>query len=50
MKLCLLDADYTDENNQSVIRLFCKDNDENTVVCLDYDFEPYFYILKCRYS
>ncbi len=44
MKLCLLDADYFDENDQSVIRLFCK-NKEKTVVCLDYDFYPYFYIL-----
>jgi len=45
MKLCLLDADYVDENNQSVIRLFCKDNKGKTIVCLDYGFEPYFYIL-----
>jgi DNA polymerase I/DNA polymerase-2 len=45
MKLCLLDADYIDENNQSVIRLFCKDTSGKTVICLDYDFEPYFYIL-----
>jgi len=44
MKLYLLDADYTDENNQSVIRLFCKSK-VKTVVCLDYNFEPYFYIL-----
>ena len=45
MKLCLLDADYVDENGSSVIRLFCKDNKGRTIVCLDYDFEPYFYIL-----
>lgn len=45
MKLCLLDADYIDENDQSVIRLFCKDNNGKTVVCLDYNFEPYFYVL-----
>jgi DNA polymerase Pol2 len=44
MKLCLLDADYFDQGGQSVIRLFCKDKDK-TVVCLDYDFYPYFYIL-----
>jgi DNA polymerase I/DNA polymerase-2 len=43
MKLCLLDIDYFDED-QSVIRLFCKAN-EKTVVCLDYDFEPFFYVL-----
>lgn len=45
MKLCLLDADYVDENGSSVIRLFCKDNKGRTIVCLDYNFEPYFYIL-----
>jgi DNA polymerase I/DNA polymerase-2 len=43
MKLCLLDIDYFDED-QSVIRLFCKANGK-TVTCLDYGFEPYFYIL-----
>jgi DNA polymerase I/DNA polymerase-2 len=45
MKFWLLDADYIDENNQSVIRLFCKDNEGEAIVCLDYNFEPYFYIL-----
>jgi len=45
MKLCLLDADYIDEEDQSVIRLFCKDSSGKTVVCLDYNFEPYFYVL-----
>jgi DNA polymerase elongation subunit (family B) len=45
MKLCLLDADYIEENGKSIIRLFCKDNSEKTIVALDYDFEPYFYIL-----
>jgi DNA polymerase elongation subunit (family B) len=45
MKLHLLDADYIDENNKSVTRLFCKDSSGKTVVCLDYNFEPYFYIL-----
>ena len=44
MKLYLLDADYFDENGQSVIRLFCKYK-KKTVVCLDYDFYPYFLIL-----
>jgi len=43
MKLCLLDIDYFDEE-QSIIRLFCKDN-EKTAICLDYDFEPFFYVL-----
>jgi DNA polymerase I/DNA polymerase-2 len=48
MKLYLLDADYIDENNQSVIRLFCKDDNGKTIVALDYNFEPYFYILPER--
>jgi DNA polymerase I/DNA polymerase-2 len=38
--------DYFDES-QSVIRLFCK-ADEKTVTCLDYDFEPYFFVLPVR--
>jgi DNA polymerase I/DNA polymerase-2 len=46
MKLCLLDADYIEENGESIIRLFCKDENGKTVVCLDYNFEPYFYILS----
>jgi len=45
MKLCLLDADYMDEKNQSIIRLFCKDAKGKSITVLDYGFEPYFYIL-----
>jgi len=45
MKLCLLDADYIEENEKSVIRLFCKDNSGKTIIALDYDYEPYFYVL-----
>ena len=44
MKLCLLDADYFNEGGQSVIRLFCKEKNK-TVVCLDYNFYPYFYVI-----
>jgi DNA polymerase elongation subunit (family B) len=44
MKLYVLDADYLDENDISVIRLFCKSESGETVVCLDYGFQPYFYI------
>jgi len=44
MKLCVLDADYIDEKNQSIIRLFCKSKNKK-LVCLDYNFKPYFYIL-----
>jgi DNA polymerase elongation subunit (family B) len=46
MRLCLLDTDYIEENGKSIIRLFCKDSNEKTIVALDYDFEPYFYILS----
>lgn len=46
MRFYLLDADYFDENNQSVIRLFCKDVNGKIIICLDYNFEPYFYILS----
>ncbi|MFH1229593.1 MAG: DNA-directed DNA polymerase [Candidatus Aenigmatarchaeota archaeon] len=46
MKLCILDADYIEE--KSVIRLFCKDINGKTIVCLDYDFEPYFFVLPVR--
>ena len=48
MKLCLLDADYINEKESSIIRLFCKDRNGKTVACLDYNFEPYFYILPKR--
>jgi DNA polymerase elongation subunit (family B) len=45
MKLYLLDSDYIEENNQTIVRLFCKDTNGKTIICLDYDFEPYFYII-----
>jgi DNA polymerase I/DNA polymerase-2 len=45
MNLYLLDTDYIEENGKSIIRLFCKDKNSKTIVALDYDFEPYFYIL-----
>jgi len=45
MKLCLLDADYINEEESSIIRLFCKDRNGKTIICLDYNFEPYFYVL-----
>jgi DNA polymerase Pol2 len=45
MRLYVLDADSIEEDGQSVIRLFCKDEKGDTVVCLDYDFRPYFYVL-----
>ncbi|MBN2203094.1 MAG: hypothetical protein JW700_02840 [Candidatus Aenigmarchaeota archaeon] len=45
MRLYLLDIDYFDEKERSVIRLFCKDSKGKTVVALDYDFLPYFYVV-----
>lgn len=45
MKLCLLDIDSFDED-RSIMRLFCKDSSGKSVICLDYGFEPYFYILS----
>lgn len=44
-ELCLLDADYIEENGKAVIRLFCKDKSGKSFVALDYNFEPYFYVL-----
>jgi len=41
-----LDADYIEEGGKSVIRLFCKDNKGKTIICLDYGFKPYLYILS----
>ncbi len=48
MKVCLLDADYIEENGKSVIRLFCKDEKGKSIVALDYDYEPYFYVLPLK--
>src|SRR3989338_1948 len=42
--LILLDADYIIENNKGVVRLFCKDKSGKTVLVVDPEFEPYFYI------
>jgi DNA polymerase Pol2 len=48
MRLYVLDADSFEEDGQSVIRLFCKDEKGDTIVCLDYDFRPYFFILPLK--
>ncbi|NIO44075.1 MAG: hypothetical protein GTN36_00775 [Candidatus Aenigmarchaeota archaeon] len=43
MELQILDADYIVLNNKPIIRLFCKDNQGETI-CVFYDkFLPYFY-------
>lgn len=43
--LLVLDADYFVEDDRGVVRLFCKDKNGNSVMILDSDFEPYFYVL-----
>jgi DNA polymerase Pol2 len=48
MRLYVLDADSFEKDGQSVIRLFCKDENGDTIVCLDYDFRPYFYVLPLK--
>lgn len=44
-KLLLIDADYILKENKGVVRLFCKDKEEKTVLVLDESFEPYFYAM-----
>ncbi|MHC1636302.1 MAG: DNA-directed DNA polymerase [Candidatus Methanospirareceae archaeon] len=41
----LLDADYMTENGKPVVRLWCKSKEGEDFVILDYDFEPYFYVV-----
>jgi len=45
LKLLVLDADYELIENKGVIKLFCKDENGNTVLVLDPNFEPYFYAM-----
>ncbi len=45
VEFCLLDIDYIVEGEKPIIRLFGKTLDGRRVVVLDYDFEPYFYVL-----
>ena len=40
----LLDVDYVIENNKGVLRIFCKSEDNKSVLVLDSNFEPYFYV------
>jgi len=47
-KLLVLDADYTLEGNRGVVRLFTKDEKCKTVLVLDSNFEPYFYVLPSK--
>jgi len=43
--LVLIDADYTLIESKPVIRLYCKDNKGKTVLILDSNFEPYFFVM-----
>ncbi len=44
-QLFIIDADYTVIENKAVIRLFCKDEMGKTILVLDSNFEPYFYVM-----
>lgn len=43
-KLFVFDVDHIVENNIGVIRIFCKNEKGKTVLVLDSNFEPYFYV------
>ncbi len=45
VEFCLLDIDYVVEGEKPIVRLFGKTSDGKRVVVLDYNFEPYFYVL-----
>lgn len=44
LKFCIIDTDYGVENNEPVIRLWGKKEDGKSIVVLDRNFKPYFYI------
>ncbi len=45
LRLLVLDADYELVGSKGVIKLFCKDEDGNTVLAFDKNFSPYFYVM-----
>jgi DNA polymerase I/DNA polymerase-2 len=45
VKFCLIDIDYRDVNDKTVILLFGKTIDEKSIVVIDESYEPYFYVL-----
>ena len=45
LRLLVLDADYELVENKGIIKLFCKDEDGNTILVLDKNFSPYFYVM-----
>ena len=44
-KFCLIDIDYKDIDDKTVILLFGKTTDGKNVVVIDESYEPYFYVL-----
>jgi len=42
--LLVFDIDHIIEGNNSIVRLFCKDEKGKTVLVLDSNFKPYFYV------
>lgn len=44
-KLLLLDSDYTLVDEKATVRLYCKDVKGKTVLVLDQNFKPYFYVM-----
>ena len=44
-RLSVIDADYTLIGNRAAIRLYCKDEKGKTVLVLDPNFSPYFYVM-----
>lgn len=45
VKFCLIDVDYKDINDKTVILLYGKSVDGKNIVVIDESYEPYFYVL-----
>ncbi|MEM5782784.1 MAG: DNA-directed DNA polymerase [Candidatus Aenigmatarchaeota archaeon] len=45
IKVFILDADSYEDNEKSIVRIYCKDENGNKIVFLDESYIPYFYIL-----
>jgi len=45
LKVCFLDADSTEINGKTVVRLYCKDEYGKSVILLDERYKPAFYVL-----
>jgi len=41
----ILDVDYRIQEDKPLLRLFCRSEDGEKVVCTDRDFRPYFYVI-----